>query len=163
VDELWLALRVLVLLTIANNAPIAAKLLFGSRWDHPVDNGLLLVDGRPLLGASKTWRGVIAAVLLSGLLAPALGFAPAMGALIGALAMAGDMLASFTKRRLGIPSSGKSFGLDQLPEALLPLLPTREALGLSWLLVAAVTLAFVVLERPAARLSHLVGWRDTPY
>ena len=101
--------------------------------------------------------------MASALLARALGFATATGVLIGTLAMAGDAMASFAKRRLGVPPSGKSFGLDQLPEALLPLLVLHEPLGLPWPVVMGVTLAFVLLEPPAARLAHRFGWRETPY
>lgn len=162
-DDFWLALRLLLLLTVANNAPIAAKLLLGSRWNFPIDGGLLFVDKRPLLGSSKTWRGLLSAVLWAALLAPVLGFSAATGALAGGLAMAGDALGSFIKRRLGVPTSGRAFGLDQLPEALLPLVVLQDTLQLSWLLIAGVALAFLLLETPAARLAHRVGWRDTPH
>ena len=162
-DDLWLALRLLGVLTVANNAPIAAKLLLGPRCNRPIDSDRVFLDGRPLLGRSKTWRGLAAAIALSTLIAPALGFGPATGALIGALAMAGDALANFAKRRLGVPPSGKSFGIDQLPEALLPLLVLHGPLALHGPVIVGVTLAFVLLEPPAARLAHRVGWRDTPY
>lgn len=162
-DDFWLALRLLLLLTVANNAPIAAKLLLGDRWNSPIDGGLLFLDKQPLLGRSKTWRGVLSAVLATALLAPVLGFGIATGALVGSLTMAGDALASFAKRRLGVPPSGRSFGLDQVPEALLPLLVLHESLQLSWPIIAGVALAFLLLETPAARLAHRVGWRDTPH
>jgi CDP-diglyceride synthetase len=87
----------------------------------------------------------------------------ATGALIGVGAMAGDALASFTKRRLGTPPSGRATGLDQIPEALLPLLLVREALGLPWWLVIAVPLVFFALEIPLAKLWHRLGWREKPY
>lgn len=162
-EDFWLGLRVLLLLTVANNAPIAARLLLGARWSSPIDAGLLFVDGRPLLGRSKTWRGLVSAVLLTALLAPVLGFGAATGALAGGLSMAGDALASFVKRRLGVPPSGRSFGLDQLPEAVVPLLVLHESLQLSWPLLTGVALAFFLLETPAARLAHRLGWRETPY
>lgn len=162
-EDFWLALRLLLLLAVANNAPIAAKLLLGERWNFPIDGGLVFLDKRPLLGRSKTWRGLLSAVLLTALLAPVLGFGAGIGALAGGLAMAGDALASFTKRRLGVPTSGRSFGLDQLPEALLPLAVLQQALQLSWPLILGVALAFLLLETPAARLAHRVGWRDTPH
>lgn len=162
-DDAWLALRLLLLLTVANNAPIGAKLLLGARWDRPIDGGILFLDHRPLLGRSKTWRGLVAAVLLSALVAPVLGFSAAVGALAGLATMVGDALASFTKRRLGVPPSGRSFGLDQLPEAVLPLLVLQGPLQLSWLVIAGVATAFFLLETPAARLAHRLGWRDTPH
>lgn len=162
-DELWMGVRLLLLLTVANNAPIGAKHILGDRWSAPIDFGLRFLDGRPLLGPSKTWRGLMAALLATAVCAPVLGFPLQVGALAAAVSMAGDALASFVKRRLGIASSGRAFGLDQLPESLLPLLALQPALGLPAGLVAAVTLAFVVLETPAAHLAHRLGWRDRPY
>jgi len=120
-------------------------------------------DGRPLLGPSKTVRGVVVAVVACMLCAPVLGLPVAAGALTGAAAMAGDALSSFVKRRLAIEPSGQAFGLDQIPEALLPLLAVQGLLNLSWLQVAAVTAAFFLLEVPVARLAHRLGLRDRPY
>lgn len=159
----WLALRLLVLLAAANSAPILAKRWLGERWSAPIDGGRRFLDGRPWLGASKTWRGLIAAVLAAALAAALLGLPPLAGALLGAGAMGGDALSSFVKRRLGVPPSGRATGLDQVPEALLGLLAARAMLAVDLVSVLAVTLAFFVLEIPAARWSFRFGWRDRPY
>ena len=161
--DFWHGLELLLLLAVANNAPIAAKRLLGTRWAFPLDGGVRLRDGRPLLGPSKTLRGVVASVAACALSAWCLGLSPGIGATIGAVAMAGDALSSFIKRRLAIAPSGRAFGIDQVPEALLPLLAVQWELGLSALQVAAVTAAFVLLEVPLARLAHRIGFRDQPY
>lgn len=162
-DEVWLGLRLLLLITAANTAPILAKRFLGNRWARPIDGGLRFIDGRPWLGPSKTWRGLLAATLLAAACAPVLGFDFGTGALAGFCSMAGDALSSFAKRRLGIPSSGQAFGIDQVPETLLPLLVLRTGLDLSWSVVGGVTLAFLLLETPAAWVSHRLGLRDRPY
>jgi CDP-2,3-bis-(O-geranylgeranyl)-sn-glycerol synthase len=162
-DDALLGARLLLLLAAANVAPILGKRLLGARAGWPVDGGRRFLDGRPLLGPSKTWRGLLLGTAAGALLAPLLGFTWAVGAMAGLLSLAGDLLASFTKRRLGVPSSGQAFGLDQVPEALLPLLVLRETLDLSWPVLAGVTLAFLLLETPAARLSYRLGLRDRPY
>jgi CDP-2,3-bis-(O-geranylgeranyl)-sn-glycerol synthase len=162
-EELWGGLRLLLLLGVANASPIVAKLVLGRRWSAPLDGGLRFVDGRPLLGPAKTLRGVAASIGATALAAWALGFAAGLGAAIGAAAMAGDALASFVKRRLGVAPSGRATGLDQIPEALLPLLVVQGALGLSALQIVAVTAAFFVLELPLARLAFRLGLRDRPY
>lgn len=77
--------------------------------------------------------------------------------------MLGDALSSFVKRRIGIASSGRATGLDQIPEALLPLLAVYTTLGLTYLEVVSITLAFFLLEIPAAWLSFRLGLRDRPY
>ncbi len=162
-DGIWLALRLVVLLGLSNVAPIAAKRLFGTHGDWPLDGGLRWRDGRPLLGPSKTVRGVLSSFAVCLAIAPVLGFTFSVGALVAAGAMGGDALASFTKRRLGIRPSGRAFGLDQVPEALLPLLLVQPALALPWWEVAALTLVFLLAEPPAAWLSWRIGLRDEPY
>lgn len=162
-DSWWLGLRLLLLLSVANISPIVLKSMLGDQWNTPIDFGRSFTDGRPLLGASKTWRGLAAAMLGATVIAPVLGFAPEVGTLAALMAMTGDAIASFTKRRLAIPTSGQAFGLDQLPEALLPLLVLRQLLGLSWPVLLMVLLAFALLETPLARLSHRLGLKDRPY
>jgi CDP-2,3-bis-(O-geranylgeranyl)-sn-glycerol synthase len=162
-DEIWLGLRLLLLLGVANGSPIIAKRLLGEQWGTPLDGGLRFVDGRPLLGPGKTIRGVTAAVIATALAAWILRIGPALGALVGAASMAGDALASFVKRRLGVAPSGRALGLDQIPEALLPLLVVQCALDLSMAQILGVTAAFFALELPLARLAHRLGLRDRPY
>jgi CDP-2,3-bis-(O-geranylgeranyl)-sn-glycerol synthase len=162
-DGIWLSVRLLLLLGVANSAPIVARRLLGDRWAAPLDFGLDFVDGRPLLGPGKTIRGVVAAVVASTLAAWALGMPPSAGALIGTVSMAGDALASFAKRRLGVAPSGRATGLDQVPESLLPLLAVQGALDLSVAQIVAVTVAFFALEIPLARWAYRLGLRERPY
>jgi CDP-2,3-bis-(O-geranylgeranyl)-sn-glycerol synthase len=160
---LWPALRVLLLLAVANGAPIIVKRLVGRRWDWPLDGGLRFVDGRALLGASKTVRGVVAAVVSTAVGGAVLGLPWGLGAWIGALSMVGDVLSSFIKRRVGVPPSGRAMGLDQIPEALLPAWVLHGPLGLTLGDVVAVTLAFFLLEMPLAWLFFKLRLRDRPY
>lgn len=161
---LWPVVRALLLLASANVAPLAAKKVFGDRAAWPLDGGLRLpLDGRPLLGASKTVRGALSAVAACAAAGAVIGPGAAAGALCGAAAMLGDALSSFTKRRLGVPTSGHAWGLDQVPEALLPLVLLHDALGLAAWQVAAAGAGFLVLEPPLARLWHALGWRDQPW
>lgn len=163
VGALAASVRILLLLSVANTAPIVAKRLFGARWSLPLDGGLLWRDRRPVLGPSKTVRGLVVAVLATSLAALALGLTLPLGALLAMGSMAGDVLSSFIKRRLGIASSDRAVALDQVPEALLPLLLLRTPLDLSWTQVVAITAVFGLLEVPLARLFHRLGWRERPY
>ena len=162
-DAIWLGMRLLLLLGVANSAPIAARRLLGDRWAAPLDGGLNFVDGRPLLGPGKTIRGVAVAVVATALASWALGMSPQVGALLGAVSMAGDALASFVKRRLGVAPSGRATGLDQVPESLLPLLAVQGMLDLSAVQILAVTVAFFILEIPLARWAFRLGLRERPY
>lgn len=156
-------LRILVLLGIANFAPIVAARLLGARFATPVDGGLILPDGRPLFGAGKTLRGVLASILCTAAAAPLLGVGPGLGAALAAGAMAGDLLASFCKRRLRLPAHARAPGLDQVPEVLLPLLLLQPWLSLGALNIAVVAVVFVLLDILLSRVLFCLGIRERPY
>lgn len=156
-------LKLLILLVAANGAPIIARLLLRDCCTWPIDAGLTTARGNPLLGPSKTWRGLVSAVALSAAIAPLMGISWYWGAAIGALAMLGDLLASFIKRRLGYPSSSQAIGLDQIPESLLPLLAVAPLFGLRVWSVCIVILAFSVVVPLLSRLFFLLGIRRHPY
>lgn len=156
-------LQVLVLIALANGTPVFAKKLLGPRWAWPLDGGLNLPDGQPLFGQSKTIRGIVLAIPMTALGAMLMGLDPLMGALAGASAMAGDLLSSFTKRRLRLKSSSQALGIDQVPEALLPFLVCRNALSLSAIDIAIGVAVFFVSELLLSRLLFKVNLRDQPY
>lgn len=156
-------LILLLLLLIANGSPILARHALRDRLAAPVDGGHTLADRRRLFGPAKTWRGVVAAVLATTLAATLLGPSWSIGALIGLFAMLGDLLSSFVKRRLGIPAGGMAAGLDHLPESLLPLLVCQPLLGLSWLEVVLLSLAFMAANLVLSRLFYHLGVREHPY
>lgn len=161
--DVVLVLKLLCLLVVANGIPVLAKKVFGSRGALPLDGNRQFADGRPLLGPSKTVRGLVLSVLFSGLAAPLLGWTFTTGALFGALAMAGDLLSSFIKRRLGMASSSMALGLDQVPESLLPLLGLSAALGIGAFDMAAVVALFFVGELVLSRLLYHLNVRDRPW
>jgi CDP-2,3-bis-(O-geranylgeranyl)-sn-glycerol synthase len=115
-------LQLLILLTLANGAPVVAKLLFGDYYSSPLDGSIKFFDGRPLFGASKTLRGILVTILITSACAPLLGLTITIGLVVATTAMAGDLFSSFIKRRLGLQPSSKVVGLDQIPESLFPLL-----------------------------------------
>jgi CDP-2,3-bis-(O-geranylgeranyl)-sn-glycerol synthase len=158
-----LALKVLLLALAANGAPILGKWLLGERGSLPVDGGLRFVDGRPLLGPSKTVRGLVLSLVACLLVALVLGYPWTLGLSFGAASMAGDAVSSFLKRRLDVPSSGRFLGLDQIPEILLPLWLCRADLGLDlWSIVVLIAL-FTVGSLALSRLMFRLGIRDRPY
>jgi hypothetical protein len=156
-------LQLLALILIANAAPVLAKDLLGPRWCQPVDLGRDLPDGRRLLGDACTYRGLVASLLLTTLAAPLLGLPLRIGAGISALAMAGDALSCFIKRRLGLARGTMALGLDQIPESLLPLLWLRERFGLGWGEILALVAAFFVAELLLSRLAYRLRLRERPY
>lgn len=105
---------------VSNSAPV----LFGGGLK--VDFNKNFFDGRRLFGDSKTIRGFLSGVLagfaVGIVLASAVeyfawlsfGQKLAIAFLVSLGAMAGDLLGSFVKRRLGAPPGSQYFLLDQL-------------------------------------------------
>ena len=162
-ESLLPPLILLILIGAANTAPLVAKHFLGTRFAWPVDGGLLLSDGRPLFGKSKTLRGVFVGIIAPALIAPLAGHTAGQGLAIGAAAMAGDLLSSFSKRRLAFPPSSQAIGLDQILEVLLPALVARDWFGLSLWEVAALVTAFTVLQLVLSKLFFHLKLRDQPY
>jgi hypothetical protein len=155
--------RLLVLLTLANGTPIVAKKIFGPRFSHPLDGGTKLPDGQPLFGPSKTIRGIVVSILVTTAAAPLLGLDWSVGATVAAAAMVGDLFSSFTKRRLNFPSSSQALALDQVPESLLPMLASANALSLTATDIALGVAIFFIGELILSRFLYWLRLRDRPY
>lgn len=158
-----LVANLIILLSIANGTPVVAKRLFGHRWSQPIDSGLVFVDGRRLFGPSKTIRGALASIAITGATAPVLGVDPLIGALAGAAAIVGDLFSSFVKRRCGLAPSTQAVGLDQIPEALLPVLACTCFLPISTVDVVVTVAAFSVGAILLSPVFHRMGLRDRPF
>ena len=156
-------LQILFLMLLANGAPVLAKRIFGPRYTYPVDANRRLYDGRRLFGSSKTIRGVVCALILTGIAAPLVGLTVQLGLLIAAGAMAGDLLSSFTKRRLGLPASSRAIPIDQVPESLIPLLACYAVLDLTVLDIIVGVLVFLIGGLLLSRLLFWLHVRDRPY
>jgi len=158
-----LILRLLFLLIVANGAPIFGKRLLGAAFARPVDGGARFFDGRPLLGAAKTWRGLVLAVVATAICAPLVGLPASLGARLGVWAMAGDLFSSFVKRRLGLPASSRAPGLDQIPEALIPLLAIASPAALGAEEIVIVTALFFFGSRALSRVMFDLRVRERPF
>lgn len=106
---------------VANSSPV---ILGGGR---PVDLGCKLWDGRRLFGDGKTLRGLAAGIAAGTVAGYLLAFAGlgttttldfnsrfAVGLLLSVGTMAGDLLGSFTKRRMSIERGAQHEFFDQL-------------------------------------------------
>jgi CDP-2,3-bis-(O-geranylgeranyl)-sn-glycerol synthase len=158
-----LVVQFLYLLLLANGTPVVAKKIFGDAFNHPIDGGRVLADGRPLFGGSKTVRGILTSIAVTTIGAPLVGMPWGMGAAAAASAMAGDLFSSFLKRRMGMPSSSMALGIDQVPESLLPALACRFWLPFSILDIGAIVLSFLAGELILSRIAYRLKLRDRPY
>jgi len=144
----------MILLIMANLMPWALGLMCGSRWAAPLDCGVIWRDGRRLLGSHKTWRGLAASILGCGIAAGLLGMHWLLGVQFAGLSMLGDAVSSAWKRRRGREPGQDDAGIDQLPEALLPLIVLRNALNLGWREIVMVTTVFAVLDLMSLRVRN---------
>ncbi len=158
-----LEFKLLLLVIVANGAPVLAWDIFKQHYAHPVDFGIKLPDGSALFGPAKTWRGLIASLLAAAVCAELLGLPASTGLMIAIAAMMGDLLSSFIKRRLGIESSGKAPGLDQIPESFLPLLAVKSSFDLDWKTLFLLVAFFFILEISISPLLYRLRIRKHPY
>jgi CDP-2,3-bis-(O-geranylgeranyl)-sn-glycerol synthase len=158
-----LILKLLILVTVANGTPVIIKKLLGQDLDLALDGGLKFFDGRRVFGPTKTVRGVVSALLATSLCAMLMELEWFIGAVIGSVAMAGDLFSSFIKRRLNMPPSSMALGLDQVPESLLPLLVVQSLLPLTVMDIVAVVVIFSIGQLVLSRILYKLHIRDRPY
>lgn len=127
---LWLFLPAYV----ANMSPVFSAKIF-RKWNTPIDFGAHHKDGGRMLGDGKTWRGLIGGGLAGGFTALAMSFVQPgfvaegldfnagvatrwgifmLGFMVGFLALTGDALESFAKRRTGRERGAPWIPFDQL-------------------------------------------------
>ena len=158
-----LILQFLVLLTLANGTPVIAKKLLGDVFARPLDGHAVFLDGRPLVGPSKTIRGIVLSILVTTLCAPLIGLHWNTGFVVATMAMAGDLFSSFLKRRMNLPPSSQAIGLDQIPESLFPALACQSILELTVLDIVTVVAIFFIGEVILSRMLFKWGVRDRPF
>ncbi len=104
---------------IANASPV----LVNGR--HRIDLGYMFIDGRPLLGAGKTWEGLVVGLYMGFLASIPLYiyfdnvYILLNGSIASLTALIGDMIGSFIKRRIGLKRGDPAPILDQLDFALM--------------------------------------------
>ena len=137
-------LELLLLIVIANAAPVITSFIIPKQ--KPIDFGIKLQDQQALFGQSKTWSGLISSLILTSLFAYALNYDFLIGLIISCLAMLGDLLSSFIKRRLKKQSSEACILLDQIPESVFPALAMMSIYSLSLIQVIAIVVSFIIIE-----------------
>jgi hypothetical protein len=150
VDEL----QAFSLLIAANAVPVIVAKLAGERGTLPLDFGRVMPDGERLFGGHKTWRGLLSGITACALLALLFELPVWLGVGFAALSLAADACSSAAKRRMRLKPGSEVLGLDQLAEALVPLLVFSRPLGLQLSEIVGVTACFVVLDAATTGLRH---------
>lgn len=138
-------LKITLFIMWLNVLPPLFSLIFGERFSQRIDGDRLWFDDKPIFGSHKTIRGFLASVIGGMVVFPLMGVEWRVAAVAAFLAMSGDLLSSFIKRRLGIPSGTNVIGLDQIFEALFPAFFLARYLDLTILNILFILLVFIPL------------------
>lgn len=155
--------QLLLLIIIANGAPILIRVLLNDGFKLAVDFGQKLPDKQRIFGPSKTWRGVIAALVCTAAVAWLLGLSPKTGLLVAVYAILGDLFSSFIKRRLSMQPSSMAPLLDQVPESFIPAYMLRDVFDLDGYAVILLVLIFIIVELFLSHILYQWGVRKRPF
>jgi len=155
--------QLLLLIIIANGAPILIRVLLNDGFKLAVDFGQKLPDKQRIFGPSKTWRGVIAALVFTAAAAWLLGLSPKTGLLVAVYAILGDLFSSFIKRRLSMQPSSMAPLLDQVPESFIPAYMLRDVFNLDVYAVILLVLIFIIVELFLSHILYQWGVRKRPF
>ncbi len=180
---------------VANMSPVfSAKLL--PWWGKPIDGGRIHKDGARVLGDGKTWRGLVGGGIAGGATALILSYAAAgifwaadfgrsagshalvifmVGFLIGLLALVGDAVESYFKRRRGKERGAPWIPFDQLDFVLFgligfalgtPLLAAgwvNTMLWSNWIALTTIIVGTVGLHLLVNRIGYWIGLKEVPW
>lgn len=169
INEVFNALYYILPAYCANASPV----IFGG--GKPIDHGRKFIDGKPVFGPHKTYRGLASGLLIGTIigwmqefLAPSIGLprgSTCLGFMLSAGALLGDLVGSFLKRRLNLKPGSPLPVIDQVGFVLMALffglifdpasLPLLKAA-----LIIALTIPIHLLTNLIAYLLHL---KETPW
>ncbi len=152
----------LILILVANGSPVLISFLLSHRMSLPIDLGLKLKDQQYLFGKTKTWRGLVTSLVATVLASFIITGGFQAGLVVASLAMSGDLLSSFIKRRLRKESSSKALLLDQIPESLFPALGMTLIIKLDLIQVIEIVIAFTIIELILPQALYHRGIRKRP-
>ncbi len=165
--------------SFANMSPILAKKIF-PKWNTPIDFGKSW-HGKEIFGSHKTYRGLVIGIIIGMLVftfqqhlyatSPEIRawsafdyrlISPLFGAWIGFGALAGDVLKSFFKRRLGISSGRPWIPFDQIDWIIGALLSLTLVFIPSLEVVVMSLLVLTVLDFAMNFIGYHLGLKNAP-
>lgn len=105
----------------------------------------------------------MSAMVVTPLVSLLTGYGWVTGAIIAVLAVIGDVISSFIKRRMKLEPSSMALMLDQVPESLLPVIAMMPLMNLKLSDVVAVVAAFIIIELLLSQILYKIGIRQRPY
>ncbi|NPA23690.1 MAG: CDP-2,3-bis-(O-geranylgeranyl)-sn-glycerol synthase [Crenarchaeota archaeon] len=165
---------------VANGSPpVISKILEGECT--PIDGGRMFIDGKRILGDGKTIEGFIGGVLagysislfiysllilllpphiLSLLYIPQ----PPHVLALSVLALSGDLLGAFIKRRLGLARGAPAPVLDQLDFLMFPLVYMYAVLGIHDYYIYIIAILFTLFMHLFTNyVAYKLGIKSVPW
>jgi CDP-2,3-bis-(O-geranylgeranyl)-sn-glycerol synthase len=168
---------------IANAVPVfVSKIPIIDKFNAPMDGGRKF-HGKPIFGAHKTWRGLIAGIIFatitlafqqlavrhSGWLRSEthqVNYATLRTLIVGPLfaigALGGDAIESFFKRQRSIPTGHGWFPFDQTDYIIGGAIATMPFVSLSILEYVWLLFLWLVVHIVASSIGYLIGVKDRP-
>lgn len=166
---------------LANIAPVIVAKICGHNFETPIDFGRSW-RGYRIFGDHKTWRGLIAGIVVGalvgyfqgiwfhGYLGSALSivnynnFNPILlGGLLGFGAIAGDAIKSFFKRRRNLPPGTAWFPFDQLDFVIGGLAATVFIVNVPILIIVLIVVITPALHIISNKIGYKLGLKSNPW
>lgn len=183
VQDILFAIWFLLPAAAANAIPIvAAAIPFLKKFDAPIDGGKTW-RGHELLGSHKTWRGIIAGIIIATLLlwvqqllfenfewaqyvSADVNYSALPVLLLGPLfaigALGGDAIESFFKRQRNIKSGGKWIPFDQLDYIIGSVVVSLFFVILSPMQYVWIFIVWFVMHLLFSYIGFKLGLKDDP-
>jgi predicted MPP superfamily phosphohydrolase len=174
-SEYGVIVKVVAFLLWVNMLPPLAHLIWEDRFKWPVDCGATWLDGRDILGPHKTYRGILFSLFGSLFFVHILPIGWRFILFGTSLALGGDLITSFIKRRLNLPAGERVPGMDHFLESLMPTvffgkyLPSYTSVGiaaLDWWQMTVIISLFILISSVAsliwAKANYHTSFNDSP-
>lgn len=164
---------------VGNMTPLAVAMLMKDTVAFPLDCNQTL-NGTPIFGPNKTWRGLVAGVLSAIVVATLQSMLyafPAVrtlrlgpndqvdpvwwGLLMGLGALSGDAVKSFVKRRRGIAPGQSWKPFDQIDFLIGALAFSSIVFRPEWTVYAGILVVMPVVKVLVGRMGYALGLRPT--
>ena len=151
----------------ANMAPVFMSKFNIAGLKRPIDGGKVAWDGNRLTGDGKTWQGVVFAVVYGGTMGGILSIwdlsSILIGSVIGFGAIFGDLVGSFTKRRLKLKRGQNAGLLDSMDFIVFALLFALPFYNFELRQILLLLIINPVLHRSANVIGYVLKLKNVPW
>lgn len=133
------------------------------RGEKQIDFGRLFIDGKPIFGRGKTFKGFFLGLIMGVITGSILGISLSTSFLVGFGALLGDLMSAFIKRRLSIKTGDPAPILDQFDFVL-----GATLLSQAWKYLDPRSILIIMALTPAIHLvsnslAFLIGVKKVPW